>query len=71
MGFLEILFAILMFMVFGKILIFALKVSWGITKILLTIVFLPFILVVMVFAGFMTLALPLLIIIGIISLFLK
>lgn len=71
MGFLEILFAILMFMVFGKLLIFALKVSWGITKIFFTIVFLPVILVVMVLMGFMTIALPILVVIGIISLLLK
>ena len=64
----ELLFAILMFVVFGKILFFAIKATWGITKILFTVVLLPFILVVLAFAGLLYIAFPLLIIIGIISL---
>lgn len=64
----ELLFAILMFVVFGKILFFAIRATWGITKILFTVVLLPFILVVLAFAGLLYIAFPLLIIIGIISL---
>ena len=66
---LEILFAVLMFMIFGKILIFALKAAWGLMHILLTVVFLPLILIGMVMAGLMYLALPILIIVGLFALF--
>lgn len=36
-----LIFVILMFMVFGKLLVFAIKAAWGITKIIWTIVVLP------------------------------
>lgn len=61
---LTLLFVILMVAVFGKLLVFALKASWGIAKILLTVVFLPVILVVMAFVGLMSLALPVLLVVG-------
>ena len=64
----ELLFAILMFVVFGKILFFAIKATWSITKILFTVVLLPFILVVLAFAGLLYIAFPALIIIGLIAL---
>lgn len=64
----ELLFTILMFVVFGKLLFFAIKATWGIAKILLTIVLLPFILVALAFAGLLYIAFPLLVIIGIVSL---
>lgn len=67
----ELLFAILMFVVFGKILFFAIKATWSITKILLTVVLLPFILVVLAFAGLFYIAFPVLIIIGLIALFVR
>lgn len=66
---LTILFLILMFLIFGKLFLFALKASWGIVKILFTVVLLPLVLVGLLFAGLMTLAFPLLIVGGIISLF--
>ncbi len=61
-----LIFGILMFLIFGKVLVFALKASWGIVKILFTVVFLPLVLVGMVIAGLMTLALPILIGAGIV-----
>lgn len=64
----ELLFANLMFVVFGKILFFAIRSTWSITKVLSTVVLLPFILVVLALAGLLYIAFPLLIIIGIISL---
>ena len=67
----ELLFAILMFAVFGKILFFAIKATWSITKILLTVVLLPLILVVLAFAGLIYIAFPVLIIIGLIALFVR
>lgn len=65
---LAILFTILMFAVFGKLLVLAFKVSWGIMKILFTLVFLPVILIGLVIAGFIYIALPILIVIGIVTL---
>ena len=66
---LELIFTILMFVVFGKILIFALRATWGITKILFSVVLLPIILIILVLSGLITLALPILIVVGIVSLF--
>jgi len=65
----ELLFGILMFVVFGKILFFAIKATWSITKILFAVVLLPFVLVVLAFAGLLYIAFPVLIIVGLIALF--
>ena len=62
------LFMILMFFVFGKLFFFGLKAAWGISKFVLTIVFLPLILLVMVAGGLISLALPILLVIGIVGL---
>lgn len=62
------LFMILLIAVFGKVLIFALKAAWGITKILFTVVFLPVILVGLVIGGLLSIAFPLLVVAGIILL---
>ena len=61
---LTLLFVILMLAVFGKLRVFSLKASWGIAKILLTVVFLPVLLVGMAFAGLMVVALPAVLIVG-------
>lgn len=66
-----IIFAILMFVVFGRILSIAIKAAWGILKILFSIVFLPFLLIGFMMAGLVAVAFILLIIIGIISFFVK
>lgn len=68
---LELLFAICMLWVFGKMLIFGIKAAWGITKILFTIIFLPAILVGLVLGGLLYIAFPVLIIIGIVSALVK
>lgn len=65
---LELLFGILMLMVFGKLFIFGMKATWGITKFLVMLVFLPLGLIAMVLGGLFTLALPALILIGLVSL---
>lgn len=65
---LTLLFVICMLWVFGKLLIFALKATWSISKILLTIVLLPAILIIMVIGGLLYIAFPILIIVGIVSL---
>lgn len=63
-----LLFMILMFVVFGKMFRLAIRATWGITKILFTIVFLPLILIGMVFSGLLSVAFIVLIVIGIGSL---
>lgn len=65
---LEFIFTILMFVVFGKILIFAFKATWGISKILFSVVLLPLFLIILVVTGLISLALPILVIVGIVSL---
>ncbi len=66
---LSLLFGILMIAVFGKLFVFGLRAAWGIAKFFLTIVFLPVILIGLVVGGLIQIALPLLIVIGIIALF--
>lgn len=65
---LTLLFIICMFGVFGKLFFFGLKAAWGISKFVLTIVFLPLILLVMVAGGLISLALTVLLVIGIVGL---
>ena len=63
-----LLFIFCMFGVFGKLFCFGLKAAWGISKFVLNIVFLPLILIVMVAGGLLSVAFPLLLIIGVIGL---
>lgn len=65
---LTILFLILLFTIFGKLLSIAIKAAWGITKILFSIVFLPLVLIGLFFSGLVYVALIVLIIVGIVSL---
>lgn len=62
------IFSILMLVVFGKILGLAIRASWTILKIVFTLVFLPVILIGMCMAGMFYIAIPVLIVIGIIAL---
>ena len=52
----------------GKFFIFGVKASWGIMKLLCTVIFFPVILIGMVVGGLMYIAFPLLIVGGIIAL---
>ena len=65
---LTILFTICMFWIFGKILVFGIKAAWGLSKLLFTVVLLPFVLVGMVLGGLLFLAFPILLTIGIVFL---
>jgi hypothetical protein len=58
-----------MLAVFGNILMFAIRMTWGITKVLFSLVLLPVTLVVLVLGGLLRIAFPLLAVIGLISLF--
>lgn len=63
-----LLFIILMFTVFTKILVFAFKAAWGLAKIIVSLVLLPVILIALAVAGFIYLALAILIVVGLITL---
>ncbi len=65
---LTFIFIVLLLAVLLKIIIFAIKAAWGISKILLTVILFPIIFIVMAFTGFLSLAIGVLIIIGIVSL---
>lgn len=65
---LSLLFVICMIWFIGKFFIFGVKASWGILKLLCTVAFFPVILIGMVVGGLIYIALPLLIIGGIIAL---
>lgn len=62
------LFMLLMIALFYKIIVFSAKAAWGITKVVFTIVFLPVIIIAALSVGLIYLAIPLLIIGGLISL---
>lgn len=66
---LSLLFVILVLVVFGKLLVFGIKATWSVAKILVTIVFLPLLLIGLVVEGLLSLAFPILIIVGIIAMF--
>ena len=65
---LTFIFICLMFGIFGKLIVLAFKMTCGITKVLFTLVFLPVILIALAIGGLVTIALPILIVVGIISL---
>ena len=65
---LTLLFVICMFGIFGKLIGLAFKMTWGIAKVLFTLVFLPVILVGLAMGGRLVVAFPLLIVVGIVSL---
>ena len=64
---LTLLIMIMFFAVFGKLLGFAFKVGWGMLKIAAYLIFLPAIVLMMIFGGLLYVALPILIIAGIVG----
>ena len=65
---LSLLFGIFMIMVFGKMILLAIRAAWGITKVLFTIVFFPLILVGLFMSGLVYVAFIGLIIAGVLAL---
>lgn len=63
-------FIALMLIVFIRLLVVAIKLTWGITKVLFSLVFLPILLIAGFILGLFYLVFPVLLIIGLISLFL-
>ena len=68
---LSLLFAICMIWLFGKLFIFGIKAAWGISKLIVTVVLLPLALIGLVVGGFIYLAFPILVVVGIVSLICK
>ena len=66
---LTLIFICLLIAVVLNIVKIAIKLTWGITKFVLSVVLLPVVLVAIAFSGFMYLALMILIVVGFISLF--
>ena len=62
---LTLLMMIMFFAVFGKLLGFAFKVGWSMLKIAVYLIFLPAVVLMLIFGGFLYVALPILIIAGI------
>ena len=65
---LTFLFIVLMFGVFGKLLVFAIKATWCITKIIVNIVFLPLVIIGLFVSGLTYVALVILAVVGIVTL---
>ena len=65
---LSLLFTICMIWFVGKLFVFGLKASWGMMKLLCTVIFFPVILIGMVLGGLMYIAFPLLIVGSIVEL---
>ena len=63
----NLIFTIFMFLIFGNILKFAIKMAWGMTKVVFSLVFLPVFLIVLVLVGLIKIALPILAIVGLVS----
>ena len=59
--------ALFIILMFGKLILFAFKASWGILKVLLTIIIFPLFLIGLFVSGLVYIALILLVIAGIVS----
>ena len=68
---LTLIFSILLIVVMIKIIAFAIKATWGITKVIFSVVLFPLVLIGLVLGGLVYLAIPILIIVGLVALFKK
>ena len=66
-----LIFFILAIALFGNLLRLAIRMAWGITKLVCSFLILPIILIALVFGGLLYLAFPILVIVGLVSLFKK
>lgn len=62
-----LLFCILMFTVFGKLALVAIRAAWGISKVIFGLVLAPLFLIVLLISGLVYIALPLLLIGAVVS----
>lgn len=63
-----LIFTILMFIVFGKLIALAVRATWGISKVIVSCVLFPIVLIGLVVGGLMYIALPILVIAGVVML---
>ena len=64
---LTLIFAIMMIGVFGRMMGFAIRLSWGFLKVLLTLIFLPGIIIAGLALGLIRFAFPVLAVIGLVT----
>ena len=67
----ELIFLVLMVVVFAKLFKYGLKATWGIAKIVVNLILLPLFLLGLLFKGLLIIAFPILLIVGLVSLFCK
>ena len=65
---LNFIFTIMMAVVFGRLLAFSVRFAWGIGRVLVTLLFMPLLIIGAAAQGLMALALPLLVVMGLASL---
>ncbi|SEQ23604.1 hypothetical protein SAMN02910369_02827 [Lachnospiraceae bacterium NE2001] len=66
---LTLFFVLLMLVVVGEVLYMTIKLAWKVTKIVFAIILLPVVMIGLAAAGFMTLAIVILLIAGVLALF--
>ena len=64
---LTLMMMIMFFAVFGRLIGFAFRFGWGMFKIAAYLIFLPAIVLMLIFGGFLYVALPILIVAGIVG----
>ena len=65
---LELIFAVLMISVFGRLFVFGLRATWGFAKLIAAMVFLPIVLAIGLLGGLLQIAFPVLAVVGLVSL---
>ena len=65
---LNFIFTIMMAVVFGRLLAFSVRFAWGIGRVLVTLLFMPLLLILAAARGLISLALPVLVVYGLVSL---
>jgi len=65
---LTLIFWIFMILIFGNILMFSIKMAWGVSKVVCSLILLPVFLIVLVLGGLIKIAFPVLAVVGLISL---
>jgi hypothetical protein len=63
-----LIFGLLLILICGKLLWFAIKAAWGLSKIIVSVVLFPVLLIGMVCMGLIYLAFPILVIVGVVAL---
>ena len=65
---LELIFAVLMISVFGRLFVFGLRATWGFARLISAVVLMPILFAVVILGGLLRIAFPVLAIIGLVSL---